>query len=182
MNKKLFVLLLAVFIAVIYGLGGESLQAKHPDNPYPFEKMYVEIIGYKTVPEAVMEAEQHFKRDLKLPLRMPPIPFTHSFGRFNNMEGELNDDFEVEYISEAAPQNHYTIIIRPLKHKIPINDEDILKVYKLKNKEKALYINTSGFNVLVFEKDNWQYMLNIDKRVSNKVTPKTLVEIADSIS
>lgn len=181
MNKKFFVLLLAVFITVIYGLGGESLHAEPPDKPYPFEKLYVEI-GYKTVPEAVMEAERHFEKDLKLPLRMPPIPFTHSFGRFNNMEGELNDEFEVEYISETAPENHYKMNIRPIKYKISISDEDILKVYKLKNEEKALYASVSGFNVLVFEKDDWQYMLSIDNRISNTVTPKTLVEIADSVS
>lgn len=39
----------------------------------------------------------------------------------------------------------------------------------------------SGFNVLVFERDGWQYMLSIDKRVSDKVTPETLLDIANSI-
>jgi len=35
-------------------------------------------------------------------------------------------------------------------------------------------------NFLVFEKDNLQYMLGIDKEVSNKVTPEILVKIANS--
>jgi hypothetical protein len=39
----------------------------------------------------------------------------------------------------------------------------------------------SGFNVLVFKRDNWQYMLSIDQRVSDKLTPDTLVLIANSI-
>lgn len=39
----------------------------------------------------------------------------------------------------------------------------------------------SGFNVLAFEREDWQYMLWIDKRVSNKVTPEVLVDIANSI-
>lgn len=39
----------------------------------------------------------------------------------------------------------------------------------------------SGFNVLVFDKDNWQYMLSIDKRASDKVTAENLVQIANSI-
>ena len=36
-------------------------------------------------------------------------------------------------------------------------------------------------NFLVFEKDNWQYMIGIDKKVSNKVTPEILIDIANSI-
>ena len=39
----------------------------------------------------------------------------------------------------------------------------------------------SGFNVLVFESENWQYMLSINKQVLDKVTPENLVEIANSI-
>jgi hypothetical protein len=60
MNKKLFVLLTAVFIAGIYGTGGETLHAEPPDKSYSIEKMYTEA-GYKTVPEAAMEAERHFE-------------------------------------------------------------------------------------------------------------------------
>lgn len=36
-------------------------------------------------------------------------------------------------------------------------------------------------NFLVFEKDNWQYMLGIDKKILDKVTPEALVDIANSI-
>ena len=38
-----------------------------------------------------------------------------------------------------------------------------------------------GFNLLVFERGDWQYMFSIDKDVSNKVTPEILVQIANSI-
>ncbi len=38
-----------------------------------------------------------------------------------------------------------------------------------------------GFCALVSERDNWKYILGIDKRVSDKVTPEVLVEIANSI-
>ncbi|MCM3389862.1 hypothetical protein M3649_17215 [Ureibacillus chungkukjangi] len=43
-----------------------------------YEKIYPEI-GYMTVEEAVKEFEQHFNQVLKLPLRVPPISFTHQF-------------------------------------------------------------------------------------------------------
>lgn len=118
---------------------------------------------------------------MKLPLRVPPITFTHHFGRFNDLEGDLNDSFEVEFISDKSSENHYIIDVRPLKYKIPIRDKPVLGVYKLENKNEATYLNISGFNVLVFERDYWQYMLSVDKRVSKQVTPEILVEIANSI-
>jgi len=85
------------------------------DAPAPFEEIFTEI-GYTTAAEAVFKFEEHVKRELKLPLRVPPISFTHQFGRF--------DDFP--------------------------------------------------FNLLVFENEVWQYILNIDKRKSG-TTPEILV-------
>lgn len=154
--------------------------ANSNDKPQPFEQIYPEI-GYTTVEEAVSAVEKHFKQDLKLPLRVPPIEFTHCFERFSDLEGEMNDSFEVECISDKSPENHYKIDVRPVKHKIPIRDKYVLGVYKLKNDIQATYMNISGFNVLVFDRDYWQYMLSVDKRVSDKVTSEVLVEIANSI-
>jgi hypothetical protein len=88
---------------------------------------------------------------------------------------------DIEFINEKSPENHYKIDIRPVKHKIAIRDKSVLKVFKLRNGNDAKYIEISGFNVLVFERDNWQYMISIDKRVSNTVTLEMLVEIANSI-
>ncbi len=154
--------------------------ANSNDKPQPLEQIYPEI-GYTTVEEAVNEVEKHFNQDLKLPLRIPPIEFTHHFGRFSDLEGKINDSFEVEFVSDKSPENHYKIDVRPVNHKIPIRDKYVLCRYKLKNDIQATYMIISGFNVLVFERDNWQYMLSIDKRVSDKVTPEVLVEIANSI-
>ena len=42
-------------------------------------------------------------------------------------------------------------------------------------------MNISDFNVLVFERDNWQYMLSVSKRISDMVAPETLVQIANFI-
>ncbi|WP_459502417.1 hypothetical protein [Bacillus sp. C1] len=93
----------------------------------------------------------------------------------------MNDSVEVECISDKSPENHYKIDVRPVKYKIPIRDKYILGVYKLKNGLQATYMNISGFHVFVFDKNNWQYMLSVDKRISNRVTPKVLFEIANSI-
>jgi hypothetical protein len=147
------------------------------DKPMPLEEIYPEI-GYKTVDDAVREFEQHYNRDLKLPLRVPPVSFTHYFGRFNNLEGEVNDSLEIELISEKYAEHHYKINVRQVEHKIPFKSKIH---YKLKNGHDAIYTNVSGFNLFVFEKECWQYILSIDKRVSQQVTPAVLVEIANSI-
>lgn len=150
------------------------------DKSSPYEEIYPEI-GYKTVEEALNDFEQHFKQRPKLPLRVPPISFTHHFGRFNNLEGDINDSFEVAFLNDQLSENHYKIIIRPLKHKLVYYDEKIEQTLILSSGKEAIFSSTLGFNVLVFEIDKWQYSLYIDKKVSDKVTTETLVEIANSI-
>lgn len=157
-----------------------TLHVSANDKPSPYEEIYPEI-GYKSVEEAVDDFEQHFNIKLKLPLRVPPISFTHHFGRFSDLKYEGNDAFEVKFINDRLSENHFKIDIRPLKYKLPLREKYVVNTFKLKNGNAATYITISGFNVLVFERDNLQYMLSIDKRVSNKVTPETLVDIANSI-
>jgi hypothetical protein len=143
--------------------------------------MYTQI-GYKSVNEAVKEFENHFKKELNLPLRLPPIPFTHQVGRFSeDREYDINDVLDLEFINDKTQENHFNIYVRPLKSKINFTDSGNHMVFKLNNGQDATYITERLFNLLVFEKGNWQYMLGIDNRVSNVVTPEVLVEIANSI-
>jgi hypothetical protein len=178
--KKSFFLLMLLFSILICEKNNGTVYAIPNDKPQPLEEIYPEI-GYKTVEEAVKEFEYHFKQDLRLPLRIPPINFTHHFGRFINLDGEINDSFELKFISDESPENHYKIDVRPVKHKIPIKDNYIVKVLKLKNGIEAKYMEYRSFGALVFERDNWQYRLSIDKRNSDRVTPEVLAEIANSI-
>ncbi|WP_249745246.1 hypothetical protein [Mesobacillus boroniphilus] len=115
---------------------------------------------------------------MKLPLRVPPIDFTHHFGRCNDLDGEVNDSLEIQFINENSAERHYKIDVRPVDYKIPMKAKNI---YRLKNGHDALYTNVPGFNLFVFENDGWQYILSIDKRVSDQVTPEVFVEIANSI-
>ncbi|MFS0689029.1 hypothetical protein AB1K89_07295 [Sporosarcina sp. 179-K 8C2 HS] len=157
-----------------------TIYATANDKPSSYEEIYSEG-GYKTVEAALDDFEQHFKQKLKLPLRVPPISFTHHFGRFNDLDGDINDSFEVMFINDQISENHYKINVRPIKNNIPIREKYVVKTFELKNGVIATYMTISGFNVLVFEIDDWQYMLSIDKRVSDKVTPETLLDIANSI-
>ncbi len=56
---------------------------------------------------------------------------------------------------------------------------EIEEKYKLKDGTKAFYSTTfvRDFNLLIFEKDDWQYVLGMDERVSDQVTPKILIDI-----
>jgi hypothetical protein len=147
------------------------------DKPRPLEEIYTEI-GYKAVEEAVQEFEQRYNQDLKLPSKVPPINFTHQFGRFNDLDGNVNDSLELQFLNENSPESHYKIDVRPANYKIPMKGEN---AYKLKSGDNAIYTNVRTFNLFVFEQDGWQYILSIDKRVSNQVTPEIFVEIANSV-
>ena len=57
-------------------------------------------IGYKEVNKALQESENYFNRDIALPTQLPPVTFTHNFGRFTHSFGKENDQFEITYINE----------------------------------------------------------------------------------
>ena len=174
-------LLLVLFSILICGLYYGTVNAKPNDTPQSFEEIFTEV-GYKSVADALDDFEHHFNQELKLPTRVPPISFTHYFGRFSNLDGEINDTLEVKFISDQLPDNHFKMDVRPIQHKITF-EKYKSKVFKLKNGTNATYIDDLkvGFNLLVFERDNWQYMFSVDADVSDKVTPEILVQIANSI-
>jgi len=174
-------LLFVLFSILICGLYYGTVYAKPKDTPPSFEKIFAEV-GYKSVADALDDFEHHNNQELELPTRVPPISFTHYFGRFSNLDGEINDTLEVKFISDQIPDNHFKIDVRPIQHKISF-EKYKSKIFKLKNGTNATYIYdlNFGFNLLVFERDNWQYIFSIDVDVSDKVTPEMLVQIANSI-
>jgi hypothetical protein len=167
---------LLCFIILMGGVNNGPVIAAN-NQPRPLEEIYPEI-GYTKVEEAVSKFEQHFKKDVKLPVRLPPITFTHHFGRFNNLEGDVNDSLEVVFLNKDFPGHHFKIDIRPVSHKIPMGVND---TFKLHNGSIAKYTNVANFNLLVFDRDGWQYILSVDKKASGQVTEEVLVEIANSI-
>jgi hypothetical protein len=181
LNKSVSLLLFLLSILICVTSNETIIHAKTNNTLPPLEEMYTQN-GYKTVEEAVVEFENHFKKDVKLPFIIPSIPFTHQFGRFTeDKEYDINDSLNIEFINEKSPENHYKIDIRPLKNKITIKDRANQKTYTLKNGQKATFFVEQNVYFFVFEKDKWQYMLGIDKRLSNKVTAEMLVAIANSI-
>jgi hypothetical protein len=148
-----------------------------------FEKSLYDV-GYKEVRQALNESQRHFYKEIPLPVKIPSLPFSHSFGRFIDLDGELNDGFEVEYINKNAPQNHYMIDVKPLKYKMIPPKRPMSKVIELNDGSKAIILNRkiiSGFYVLIFEHDGWQYNLSLDKDNLEHLNVDTLVDIANSM-
>jgi hypothetical protein len=177
-----------LLIVLILNIQNVVVHAKSELQPVlerePFEKMYYQY-GYKSVDVELKECEKLFKKYINLPVKMPPVAFTHQFARCNHLH-ENNYHFEIKYLNQNQSSNHYMIRINPLKQKlkgVPFKN-DVIRTYKLKNGSEAIYgttPTTKGFNILVFEKESWQYVLSVDKRIGEIVTPEVLIEIADSI-
>ncbi len=180
-----------IFVVTLFYFNG-IVSAKTSEKPKPFEEFYPKS-GYKSIESAALEFKHYFKQPLKLPLRVPPISFTHYFGRFQHTNDGMNDCFILDALNDKVPKNHYRIIIRPTEQKWEIKGRNVLGTYRLKNGKTATLIefgkiqnpnNKSeyfGSNALFFEREGWQYNLSIDLRVANIVTPEVLVNIANSI-
>lgn len=154
--------------------------AKTKTDVSPIEKVFLES-GYKEVNKALKESKYYFQRDIALPTQVPPVNFTHNFGRISHSFGKENDVFEITFINENLGHNHYQIRVKPVKYKVEFSEEKINQRIKLSDGNEAIYSTKLPLDLLAFEKDGWQYILLVDKRISKTVTKNVLVDIANSI-
>ena len=172
---------LFVFSILMFVLNNGTIYANLNDTPPTLEGTLSEA-GYKSVSEAVEEFENHFSQVVSLPKTEPSIDFTHRFGKFfNDPNYDMNDALSIHFLNENTPENHFKVDIRPIQNKLVFHDRSKQQALTLSNGQQAIYFENELFNFLVFESEHWQYMLGIDKRVSNKVTTEELVKIANSI-
>ena len=59
--------------------------------------------------DALTDYEHHYKEELQLPLRVPPVVYTHVFAR--TIEGDKGDLFEMEFINEKSNKNNFLICV-----------------------------------------------------------------------
>ncbi|MBD1221898.1 hypothetical protein [Virgibacillus halodenitrificans] len=174
------IIILCIFVILV---SHSVVYAKFKDNKPPsYEELYTEW-GYTTIDDAITQFENSYNKDLKLPLRVPPIAFTHHFGKFTDSEGNTNS-FSAQFVNDKHPEKHYKIDVKAAEDGMEFNERQVIDTYKLKNGTIASYISLSqhqiGFYALVFTKNGWQYILSIDERVADTVTPEVLVKIANS--
>ncbi|WP_047986427.1 hypothetical protein [Ornithinibacillus californiensis] len=174
-------IIFVVFLISIYGFAAITVAEDQPASP---EEFYPSM-GFKNVGMALQEFENNYNKKLPLPTRIPPLPFTHHFGKFSDSIGDINDRFVLEMLHENKPENHYIIEVRPIQNRMEVLDRFLIDTYTLKDGSEAKYAKFSLkdkilFYYLVFERDGWQYKLSIDARVSDMVTPEIFVQIANS--
>ncbi|MCM3390716.1 hypothetical protein M3649_21790 [Ureibacillus chungkukjangi] len=174
MNKFILLLLMSTVICGTLYIG--KVNANSHYQPRTIEENYLEI-GYKSVGEALRDYEHHYKEELQLPLRVPPVVYTHVFAR--TIEGDKGDLFEMEFINEKSNENNFLICVAP-KDAFEILDKEVINKFKLKGGNTAYLLDYGRGILLIFEKDNLQYRFSIDKRISEKITPEILVQIANS--
>lgn len=165
------------FVFTAQGLAETQKEFNKRNEDVAFE------MGYTTIEEAIDTCEKHYGKQIVLPYKVPAIPFSIKVGRCSTeLEGERNDGFEVKYIHMNAPDNHFMIWVKPNKYGLNLTDKKFEKRFKLDNGSEALYYTNAflAFNAMVFERDGWQYVMTIDKKVSDEVPPEALVEIANA--
>ena len=73
--------------------------------------------GGELVEEAVRACEKHFGTAVYLPPKLPPVAFTHQYGRCYDMEGGLDEHLEIHYLNRYKLDNDYRIELYPLENK-----------------------------------------------------------------
>ncbi len=146
-----------------------------------FEINYFDL-GYEEISQSLQKSEKKFNRRIMLPTQVPPVSFTHIFGRFHDSVGQENDQLEIKFINKDLGQNHYTIRIKPIEYAIKIKVTQIDQKLTLSDGSEAVFsTQVTGFSILVFERNNLEYILSLDKLYSNEETKTVLVNIANSI-
>ncbi|QCR32334.1 carbon monoxide dehydrogenase [Lysinibacillus sp. SGAir0095] len=171
MNKIIPFLLVVISLFLSDGTVFANTQ-----NTTPYFEDHSRRVGYKTVDEAVKEFENHCNCEVKLPAKIPEIPFTHEFGAFTKDEKNgVNDLLQIRFVNREMKNNLFKVDIRSNK----LDYEG--KEYLLQDGTKGMYFANHIFYFFVFEKNNLQYVVSIDKNVSDIDPPKVLLDIANSI-
>ena len=173
--KKITLLLLFVFCLFIETSDGTVFANSKETTPY-FEDHSVRV-GYKTVDEAVSEFEKSCDCVVKLPTMIPDLQFTHEFGAFyKDHKDRQKDLLQIRFVNREQKNNIFKIDVRPNI----VSYEG--KEYTLQDGSKGIYVEHHIFHVFVFEKNNLQYIVRIDKNVSDIDPSKVLMDIANSVN
>ncbi|MFC7366491.1 MULTISPECIES: hypothetical protein [Bhargavaea] len=166
MSKKK---ILTLFLILCF-IGWQTVKAFQQTG---IENHYHEL-GYKSVSQAIQEAEFFYGTNIKLP-ELPPLEFTHSFGRFS----EEHENLEIEFLNEKKRFNY---IINIMPSEIRMNTLGYTKI-SLEDGTQAYY-SSSGTDhkvmVFIFEKNNWIYMLSIEEALLDNPL-QTLADVANSL-
>lgn len=183
------------FILVCLLLGGiltlqttAAAAAPSGDKPPPVDQFLLDN-GFEPVESALKKCEADAHRQLSLPYKLPPVAFTLQLAQYSGCSNGINEKLRIRYLNENYPEYHYWIEVRLSKNKTDFRNKHHV-IYKLNDGSDAEYIEyqapemmkvKSGFNILVFNHDGWQYRLTVDYRIQKQVPAEVLVAIANSV-
>ncbi|GMK41228.1 hypothetical protein PCCS19_42840 [Paenibacillus sp. CCS19] len=183
-------ILICLLLVGIFTMQTTAAAAPSSDKPPPFDQVLLDN-GFEPVESALKKCEADAHRELSLPYKLPPVPFTFQLAQFRGCSEGLNDNLRIEYLNEKHGKIHYIMDIRPIERKLSFRKTRAKHVYKLKDGSEALFLeyrspkklskHERGFNALVSEHEGWQYYLAIDCRIQKQVPAEALVAIANSV-
>ncbi|PYF06773.1 carbon monoxide dehydrogenase [Ureibacillus chungkukjangi] len=174
--KKIFPLLLLFVMGFTIETGDEKVFANSKETTPYYEDHSVRV-GYKTVDEAVSEFEKNCDCVVKLPAMIPDLKFTHEFGAYyKDHKDRQKDLLQIRFVNREQKNNIFKIDVRPSK----VSYEG--KEYTLQDGSKGIYVEHHIFHVFVFEKNNLQYIVRIDKNASDIDPSKALMDVANSVN
>jgi len=150
--------------------------ANNPQKTTPYYEDHSKRVGYKSVDEAVKEFEKYCNCVVKLPTMILDEQFTHEFGAvYKDKKNSENIQLQIRFVNREMRNNILKIDI----HTNPSDYEG--NIYPLNNEQTGIYSEQNTFSVFVFEKNNLQYVVSIDKELTNLHSPQLLIDIANSI-
>lgn len=139
--------------------------------------------GGELVEEAVRACEKHFGTAVYLPPQLPPVAFTHQYGRCYDMEGGLDEHLEIHYLNRNKLDNDYRIELYPLENKQQLKHLTFQESVLTDHTTAKFYKGpTNTLQLFVFEKGNWQYLLTAANGASSEIRQQELTEIAESLT
>ncbi|MGG4345307.1 DUF3889 domain-containing protein [Paenibacillus lautus] len=173
----------SILLAGVLSLGispGNDQEIKKLQDSYAQQAIFES--GGALVEEAMRACENHFGTSVFLPPQLPPVAFTHQYGRCYDMEGGLDEHLEIHYENRYKPEHSYKIELYPLENKQQLKHLSFEESELSDHTTAKFYegpINT--LQLFVFEKGNWQYLLTAANRASSEIRQQELTEIAESL-
>lgn len=137
--------------------------------------------GAHSIVDAVNACQEHFGAgQIPLPIELPPVEFTHQYGRCLDT-GSVEPHLDIQYIHSLKPENEYRLEVYPAGsgpklaylsfREVPLDEDTRGRYYQGP---------VQSLQLLTYTKGNWQFLLSSSYRPDSKVQEKHLTSIARS--
>lgn len=167
---------------LLLGIGPGDHRQGIQETPIDDYQQAILESGAELVEEAVRTCEEFFGKRIPLPPQLPPVPFTHQYGRCYDEQGGLDEHLEIHYKHQFKPEHEYEIELYPRENRQRLDHLAFAEI-ELADHTVAMFYKgpINSIQLLVFEKGDWQYVLTAANRASSAIGQQALTEIAQSL-